>query len=114
MVKFLLILTFLVSLENPLIANESSKNLCVKRGIEVVLPFKFGISKIKNELKISQNIMKQELKAFKETFKRNFYGINLYETSGCSKARLTEYLDCLTETNGKDCRINYSQMRLVD
>ena len=47
-------------------------------------------------------------------FERNFYGLNLYESTGCSKARLSEYLDCLIETDGRDCKIYYTQMRLVD
>ena len=60
------------------------------------------------------NKLKNELRNYKKIFENNFYGLNLYETSGCSKARLSEYLECLIETDGEDCRIYYTQMRLVD
>ena len=57
--------------------------------------------------------MNSELNKYKKFFEKNFHGISLYKDAGCSNARLTEYLQCLY-TDGKDCKIYYSQMRIVD
>ena len=57
---------------------------------------------------------KAELNRFKNHFERNFRGIPLYKEAGCSNARLSEYLECLISTDGKDCKIYYTQMRIVD
>ncbi len=51
---------------------------------------------------------------FKQSFEKNFYGIPLYKEAGCSNARLSEYLECLISTDGKNCKIYYTQMRIVD
>ena len=55
--------------------------------------------------------MKNLSKVFCEN---DFYGIPLYKAAGCSNARLSEYLNCLVSTDGKDCKIYYTQMRIVD
>ena len=55
-----------------------------------------------------------ELERFKKHFEQNFYGIPLYKEAGCSNARLSEYLNCLISTDDSDCRIYYTQMRIVD
>ena len=57
---------------------------------------------------------KKELIKFKKSFENNFFGIPLYKEAGCSNARLSEYLECLISTDGKNCRIYYTQMRIVD
>ena len=54
------------------------------------------------------------LRSFKANFERTFYGLTLYKAAGCSQSRMEEYMSCLVETDGKDCKIYYSQMRLVD
>ena len=58
--------------------------------------------------------VKDMLRLFKAKFEKSFYGLNLYKSAGCSQSRMEEYLNCLVETDGKDCKIYYSQMRLVD
>ena len=95
-------------------SKESNSELSYKRGVEIILPYEYGIENIKKKSHKSIDTLKTELRTFKLKFENSFYGINLYESSGCSKARMSEYLDCLIETDGKDCKIYYSQMRLVD
>ena len=114
MMKYLLIILLYLSTFENLSGKETNSTLCYKRGVEVILPYKFGVSEIKNKLSKTSNKLKNELRNYKKIFENNFYGLNLYETSGCSKARLSEYLECLIETDGEDCRIYYTQMRLVD
>jgi len=109
---FLLVLVFIKF--NNLYSKEIPNKLCYKRGVEVILPYEFGVSKIKNKSNLSDEIIKKELRSFRKMFEKSFYGLNLYESTGCSKARLSEYLDCLVETDGRDCKIYYTQMRLVD
>ncbi len=96
------------------LSKETKSELCYKRGVEIILPYEHGIENIKNKQHKSLDTLKTELRSFKVKFETTFFGINLYESSGCSKARMSEYLDCLIETDGKDCKIYYSQMRLVD
>ena len=107
---FILVITFPLTLTSK----ESNDRLCFKRGVEVILPYQYGIKKIKTEVKSDLSKKKQLLRSYNKMFKENFFGLGLYESSGCSKARLSEYLDCLIETDGENCRIYYSQMRLVD
>lgn len=109
---FLFILTF-VQFDN-LYSKEIPSKLCYKRGVEVILPYEFAVSEIKKKSNFSDEVLKKELRNYKKMFEKSFYGLNLYESTGCSKARLSEYLDCLVETDGKDCKIYYTQMRLVD
>ena len=97
-----------------LYSKEIPSKLCYKRGVEVILPYEFAVSEIKKKSSSSSESMKKELRIYKKMFEINFYGLNLYESTGCSKARLSEYLDCLIETDGRDCKIYYTQMRLVD
>ena len=106
----------LVLLFKPLnsFSKETYSELCYKRGVEIILPYEYGIKNIKKKSHKSIDTLKTELRTFKVKFENTFFGINLYESSGCSKARMSEYLDCLIETDGKDCKIYYSQMRLVD
>ena len=114
MTKYLLMIFLYLSIDGNLLAKETNSTLCYKRGVEVILPYEFGVSKIKKRLSNTSNKLKNELRNYKKIFESNFYGLNLYETSGCSKARLSEYLECLIETDVEDCRIYYTQMRLVD
>ena len=106
----------LVFIFKPLdgLSKETNSELCYKRGVEIILPYEYGIENIKKKSHKSIDTLKTELRTFKVKFETTFFGINLYESSGCSKARMSEYLDCLIETDGKDCKIYYSQMRLVD
>ena len=74
---------------------------------------------LKNNVKIkktniSPDQKRVELNRFKTQFEKNFQGIPLYKEAGCSNARLSEYLECLISTDGKDCKIYYTQMRIVD
>ncbi len=110
--KLFFFFIFIVPFEIVL-SKETASKLCYKRGVEIILPYEFGISNIKRNFSYS-NKLKQELRNYKIMFEKTFYGLDLYESSGCSKARLSEYLECLVETDGKDCKIYYSQMRLVD
>ena len=114
MIKYLLITFLYFSTYENLLGKETNSTLCYKRGVEVILPYEFGVSEIKKRLSTTSTNLKSELRNYKQVFENNFYGLNLYETSGCSKARLSEYLECLIETDGKNCRIYYTQMRLVD
>ena len=111
--KILLIIIF-TFLTTPIFSKESSSKLCYKRGVEIILPYEFGIEKIKNQSNIKSDFLIKQLRNYKENFEKNFYGLDLYKAAGCSKSRLSEYLNCLVETDGKDCKIYYSQMRIVD
>ena len=86
---------------------------CYKRGVEIIYPYENAIFKIKNIFNNHPD-KKKELVKFKQSFEKNFYGIPLYKEAGCSNARLSEYLECLISTDGKNCKIYYTQMRIVD
>ena len=73
-----------------------------------------AIFKIKKIFNNHPDKKKKELVKFKQSFEKNFYGIPLYKEAGCSNARLSEYLECLISTDGKNCKIYYTQMRIVD
>ena len=114
MIKLITYLIILLSSHN-LISKEIESKICFKRGVEIILPYEYGVSMIKESNKtLSVSMLKNELRTFKNNFESNFFGLNLYKSAGCSKSRLSEYLDCLVETDGKDCKIYYSQMRIVD
>ncbi len=93
---------------------EANNHLCNLRGYEIIFPYETAINKIKIRFEDKPNIKSSELEKFKNSFEKNFKGIPLYKEAGCSNARLSEYLDCLISTDGKDCRIYYTQMRIVD
>lgn len=99
---------------NSVESKEANNFTCYKRGVEIIFPYQEGIFKIKKEPNISPNQKKIELNKFKTQFEKNFQGIPLYKEAGCSNARLSEYLECLISTDGKDCKIYYTQMRIVD
>ena len=105
---FCILLPFLV------ISKEASNHLCNLRGYEIIFPYEEAITKIKSKFKNFPNQKESELEKFKLSFEQNFQGIPLYKEAGCSNARLSEYLNCLITTDGKDCRIYYTQMRIVD
>ena len=98
---------------NPTLARESTDRICMKRGYEIILPYEYAINEIK-KLTIDFQKKKNQLKSYKLNFERSFIGIDRYKDAGCSTSRLEEYMTCLVETDGKDCKIYYSQMRLVD
>lgn len=110
--KFLMIIVAIFAFN--LKAKESVNNVCNLRGYEIIFPYEKGVTEIKKELSSSPILMDNELNKFKNYFEKNFFGISLYKEAGCSNARLTEYLDCLVSTDGRDCKIYYSQMRIVD
>ena len=114
MLKILVIILIFILKPLSSLSKETNSELCYKRGVEIILPYEYGIQNIKRKSHKSIDTLKSELRNFKDRFETTFFGINLYESSGCSKARMSEYLDCLIETDGKDCKIYYSQMRLVD
>lgn len=114
MLKYIILSLFYFSIFNNAFSKESEDRLCYKRGFEIILPYQEGIDLIKNKFKYDENITKKELKIFKKKFEQNFFGLNLYKSAGCSTSRLEEYLNCLVETDGKNCKIYYTQMRLVD
>ena len=95
-------------------SKESSNHLCNLRGYEIIFPYEEAITKIKSKFENLPNQRESELEKFKVSFEQNFQGIPLYKEAGCSNARLSEYLNCLITTDGKDCRIYYTQMRIVD
>ncbi len=113
--KFVFIFTYLAFLF-PIhsIGREASNHLCNLRGYEIIFPYEQAIKNIKMKFKGSPNIKDSELERFKNHFEKNFYGIPLYKEAGCSNARLSEYLNCLISTDGSDCKIYYTQMRIVD
>ena len=95
-------------------AKETIDYTCYKRGVEIIYPYENAIFKIKKIFNSHPDKKKQELVKFKRNFEKNFYGIPLYKEAGCSNARLSEYLECLISTDGKNCKIYYTQMRIVD
>ena len=109
-----LILTILFLPLSPLVGKEAPNQLCNIRGYEIIFPYEKAINEIKNKFQNAPNIKELELERFKKHFEQNFYGIPLYKEAGCSNSRLSEYLNCLITTDGKDCRIYYTQMRIVD
>ena len=110
--RFFIVFALFYSLS--LDARETANNVCNVRGYEIIFPYERGVNEIKQRFSQSPSIMNSELNKFKLLFEQNFYGISLYKEAGCSNARLTEYLQCLVSTDGKDCKIYYSQMRIVD
>tara|TARA_B100000963_G_C22035232_1_gene412976 strand:+ start:154 stop:465 length:312 start_codon:yes stop_codon:yes gene_type:complete len=100
----------------PIIPNakENVDHTCYKRGVEIIYPYENAIFKIKKIFNNYPDRRKKELVKFKQNFEKNFYGIPLYKEAGCSNARLSEYLECLISTDGKNCKIYYTQMRIVD
>ena len=113
--KIIYLQTFLI-LCTPffVFSKEASNHLCNLRGYEIIFPYEEAVSKIKNQFQNSPNLKESELEKFKKNFEQNFQGIPLYKEAGCSNARLSEYLSCLIATDGKDCKIYYTQMRIVD
>ena len=109
-----LILTILYFPLTPLVGKEAPNQLCNIRGYEIIFPYEKAINEIKNKFQNSPSIKEFELERFKKHFEQNFYGIPLYKEAGCSNARLSEYLNCLISTDDSDCRIYYTQMRIVD
>jgi len=101
---------------NPSFSNakENVNYTCYKRGVEIIYPYENAIFKIKKIFNNYPDKKKKELIKFKQRFEKNFYGIPLYKEAGCSNARLSEYLECLISTDGKNCKIYYTQMRIVD
>lgn len=106
-------LTLCFNVDQPY-SKEKLDNTCYKRGVEIIFPYQKGIFKIKQVYTDYPDIQKKELIKFKKSFENNFFGIPLYKEAGCSNARLSEYLECLISTDGKNCRIYYTQMRIVD
>ena len=99
---------------NTVLGKATSNSMCFIRGVEIIYPYKHAILEIKKSFKNLPNKKQIELNKFKNKFQRNFYGIPLYKEAGCSNARLSEYLECLAYTDGKNCKIYYTQMRIVD
>ena len=112
------IFTFLLAFAtlNPSLSGskENVDYTCYKRGVEIIYPYENAIFKIKKIFNNYPDKKKKELIKFKQRFEKNFYGIPLYKEAGCSNARLSEYLECLISTDGKNCKIYYTQMRIVD
>ena len=98
----------------PLEGKESPNLLCNIRGYEIIFPYEKATNDIKNKFQNAPSIKEFELERFKKHFEQNFYGIPLYKEAGCSNARLSEYLNCLISTDDSDCKIYYTQMRIVD
>ena len=109
-----LILTVLCLPISPLVGKEAPNHLCNIRGYEIIFPYEKAISEIKNKFQNAPSIKEFELERFKKHFEQHFYGIPLYKEAGCSNARLSEYLNCLISTDDSDCKIYYTQMRIVD
>ena len=112
--KNILIFSCFLGSINLSIAEENNNYTCYKRGFEIIFPYQHAIDNIKKNYIVSSEQKKKELLRFKKSFEKNFFGIPLYKEAGCSNARLSEYLDCLIISDGKDCRIYYTQMRIVD
>ena len=109
------LIAFLAFFLSPSLHSKEAYNyLCHVRGYEIIFPYEEAIDKIKKTYKNLPEQQIRELLKFRKRFETDFYGISLYKSAGCSNARLTEYLDCLVSTDGKDCNIYYSQMRIVD
>ena len=109
-----LILTILYFPLTPLVGKEAPNQLCNIRGYEIIFPYEKAINEIKNKFQNAPSIKEFELEQFKKHFEQNFHGIPLYKEAGCSNARLSEYLNCLISTDDSDCKIYYTQMRIVD
>ena len=109
-----LILTTLLFPISSLVGKEAPNHLCNIRGYEIIFPYEKAINEIKNKFQNAPSVKEFELERFKKHFEQNFYGIPLYKEAGCSNARLSEYLNCLISTDDSDCRIYYTQMRIVD
>ena len=92
MIKYFLLILFYLNTSSYLLGKETNSAVCYKRGVEVILPYEFGVSEIKKRLSDSSSILKNELRSYKKIFEDNFFGLNLYETSGCSKARLLDHI----------------------
>ncbi len=115
--KYLTLFFFISSLifdSTNVMSNQSNSNLCHIRGYEIIFPYEQAVYKIKKGFRNLPEVKKLELIKFKKRFENDFYGIPLYKAAGCSNARLSEYLNCLVSTDGKDCKIYYTQMRIVD
>lgn len=114
MFKFLILFFFISLSYDSVTGKEAPNHLCNLRGYEIIFPYEAAVSKIKNQFQSSPNLKASALEQFKKNFEQNFQGIPLYKEAGCSNARLSEYLNCLISTDGNDCRIYYTQMRIVD
>ena len=75
-------LTFSFFCEN-LKARESTDRICMKRGFEIILPYKHAIDEIKNT-SLNKQLKLTELKNYKLSFERSFIGIDRYKNAGCS------------------------------
>jgi len=113
-ILYIFLVVFLFQPYNLLVSKEAKNHMCYKRGYEIIFPYQEAVFKLKEKLNISADQKREELNKFKDHFERNFRGIPLYKEAGCSNARLSEYLECLISTDGKDCKIYYTQMRIVD
>ena len=111
---FTLLFTFAMLNPSTSATKENVDYTCYKRGVEIIYPYENAIFKIKKIFNNHPDKKKKELIKFKQSFEKNFYGIPLYKEAGCSNARLSEYLECLISTDGKNCKIYYTQMRIVD
>jgi len=111
---FVIILCFIFIRPSWSNSKESIDKLCFKRGYEVILPYEEKVANIKQNKSLKSDQIKDLLRSFKANFEKTFYGLTLYKAAGCSQSRMEEYMSCLVETDGKDCKIYYSQMRLVD
>ena len=111
---YILSFVFFFQQVNVVNAKEAENHMCFKEDLKSYFLIKKGIFKIKKETNISPDQKRAELNRFKTQFEKNFQGIPLYKEAGCSNARLSEYLECLISTDGKDCKIYYTQMRIVD
>ena len=111
---FVIILSFFVLKADFSLSKEVVDYTCYKRGVEIIYPYETAVFKIKKAFFNYPDQRKKKLIEFKKRFEKNFYGIPLYKEAGCSNARLSEYLECLIATDGKDCKIYYTQMRIVD
>ena len=114
MFKFLFPVILIVLSYNNASSKEAPNHLCNLRGYEIIFPYEAAVSKIKTQFQSSPSLKASALEKFKKSFEQNFQGIPLYKEAGCSNARLSEYLNCLISTDGKDCKIYYTQMRIVD
>ncbi len=110
----ILLVCALFLINNFAYGKAKTNSMCFIRGVEIIYPYKQTVLQIKKSFKNLPNKKKLELSKFKNNFEKNFYGIPLYKEAGCSNARLSEYLECLAFTDGKNCKIYYTQMRIVD
>ena len=98
------------------IASYSKKKIdytCYKRGVEIIFLTKQLFIRLKKHYTNFPAEKEKVLKNFKNRFEK-ISTVYLYKEAGCSNARLSEYLECLISTDGKNCRIYYTQMRIVD